>query len=154
MGSVGVWEWVGWSRVYLVWCWDSVGRAVDVPTRRYSTYPHQIPIQNQVFPTYTRPHTHHSPRSLSLPNPLPRQLYSSQTDPTLDYIHRPLYTIPPQPHPSPSQPDPPPHLNPIYLLHHTHSTSNRTLQTFTPPTPICPTLPQRLSSVLARRTCH
>ena len=53
---VRLWCGSGLGGVGCVWCWDSVGRAVDVPTRRYSTYPHQIPIQHKVFPTYPRPH--------------------------------------------------------------------------------------------------
>ena len=41
----------GLDEATCVWYWDSVGKAVDVPTQRYSTYPHRIPIQHQVFPT-------------------------------------------------------------------------------------------------------
>ena len=35
--------WGGWDWEWGVWCWDSVGRAVDVPIQRYSTYPHLSP---------------------------------------------------------------------------------------------------------------
>ena len=145
-----------------VWYWDSVGKAVDVPTQRYSTYPHPIPIQHQVFPTYrirTARQTPFSPPSTNshpsyLPYIHPIQLYSNQPDPNLDHIKNAPYTIPQTAHPTPSQPDPLPHLNPTQLPHHTHPIYYRTLQIFTPPTPIIPTPPQRLSSVLARRTCY
>ena len=50
--GLGMWEGSGLGGAVCVWCWDSVGKAVDVPTQRYSTYPHPIPIQHQVFPTY------------------------------------------------------------------------------------------------------
>ena len=75
-----------------VWYWDSVGKAVDVSTQRYSMYPH--PIQYQVFPTYrirTARQTPLSPPSTSshppyLPYIHPTQLHSrvnsTPTNPT------------------------------------------------------------------------
>ena len=80
-----------------VWCWDSVGKAVDVPTQRYSTYSHPIPIQHQVFPTYrirTARQTTLSPPSTNshlpyLPYIHPTQLHSrvnfTPTNPTRPY---------------------------------------------------------------------
>ena len=52
--SYDEWLWLGrgngLGRAVCVWCWDSVGKAVDVPIHRYSTYPHPIPIQHQGSP--------------------------------------------------------------------------------------------------------
>ena len=50
--GLGVWG-GGLDGAVCVWCWDSVGKAVDVPTQRYSTYPHPIPIQHQGSPDPT-----------------------------------------------------------------------------------------------------
>ena len=111
---------------------------MDVPTQRYSTYPHPIPIQRQVFPTYrirTARQTPLSPRSTNShppylpyiypthPTPLPSQLYSNQPDPTLDHIKNAPYTIPQTdthyplptrptltPQPDPTTPPYPPHI--------------------------------------------
>ena len=89
--------WVGW-----VLCWDSVGRAVDIPTQRYSTYPHTKSLYNTMSspPTNDRirirtaRHTPFSPPSpnshppyppylptlpRSHPTLLPRQLYSNNS---------------------------------------------------------------------------
>ena len=110
--------WGGWDWEWGVWCWDSVGRAVDVPTQRYSTYPHLSPpnpIQHQIFPTYpdrirTARHTPLSPPSRNshpqyLPYIHPTQLHSrSNSTPTnpirpypLSSVHYPTprYTLPP-----------------------------------------------------------
>ena len=109
--GLGMWGGVGGGAV-CVWCWDSVGKAVDVPTQRYSTYSHPIPIQHQVFPTYrirTARQTPLSPPSTltptiptlhpSHPTPLPSQLYSNQPDPTISKTLRTLshkkHTLPP-----------------------------------------------------------
>ena len=112
-----------------VWCWDSVGKAVDVPTQRYSTYSHPIPIQHQVFPTYrirTARQTPLSPPSTNshlpyLPYIHPTQLHSrvnsTPTNPTISETLRTLSHK--QTHPTPSQPDPLLHLNPTQLPHHT-----------------------------------
>ena len=96
-----------------VWCWDSVGKAVDVPTQHYSTYSHPIPIQHQVFPTYrirTARQTPLSPPSTNshlpyLPYIHPTQLHSrvnsTPTNPTRPYqkrsVHYPTnrHTLPP-----------------------------------------------------------
>ena len=96
-----------------VWCWDSVGKAVDVPTERYSTYSHPIPIQHQVCPTYrirTARQTPLSPPSANshlpyLPYIHPTQLHSrvnsTPTNPTRPYqkrsVHYPTnrHTLPP-----------------------------------------------------------
>ena len=135
-----------------VWCWDSVGKAVDVPTQRYSTYPHPIPIQHQVFSTYricTARQTPLSPPSTNshppyLPYIHPTQLHSrvnsTPTNPTRpSIISKTLRALShKQTHPTPSQPNPLPHLHPTQLPHHTHPIYYRTLQTLTPPTPICP----------------
>ena len=79
-------------------------------------YPHSatplIPTQSPYNtmssqPTHDRIRTaRHTPFSPPGPNshppyhptPLPRQLYSNQFDPTLDHIHNPPSTIPPQKH--------------------------------------------------------
>ena len=131
-----------------VWCWESVGKAVDVPTQHYSTYPHPIPIQHQVFPTYRKRTARQSPLSTPstnshppyIPYIHPTQLHSrdnstptnptrpSTTSKTLPQTDTP-YLLPTRPTPTP-QPDP--------LPHHTHPIYYRTLQTLTPPTPICP----------------
>ena len=146
--GLGVWEgeWVGGGAV-CVWCWDRIGKAVDVLTKRYSTYPHPIPIQHQVFPTYrirTARQTPLSPPSTnSHPPYLPyihsTQLYSGVSSTSTNLI-RPstisetLRTLShKQTHPTPSQPDTLPHLNPIQIPHHTHPIYYRTLQTLTPP---------------------
>ena len=150
--GLGVWEGGGLGGAVCVWCWDSVGKAVDVPTQRYSTYPHPIPIQHQVFPTYrirTARQTPLSPPSTNshppyLPYIHPTQLHSrvnsTPTNPTRpSTISKTLRTLShKQTHPTPCQPDPLPHLNPTQLPHHTHPIYYRTLQTLTPPTPICP----------------
>ena len=148
MNGCGLVDGLGWGGEWGVWCWDSVGRAVDVPTQRYSTYPHLStpnPIQHQVFPTYsdrirTARHTPLPPTIPTLhsarPTPLPLQLYSNQPYPTISTVLRTLTH--PQTHPTPSQPDPLPHLNPTNLPHYSHSINYRTLQTLIPPTPICP----------------
>ena len=152
-----------------VWCWDSVGKTVDVPTQRYSTYPHPIPIQHQVFPTYRICTTRQTPLSLLSTNShlpyLPyihsTQLHSrvnstptNQPDPTLDHIKNAPYTIPQTdtPYPLPTRPTPTPQPDPTTPSYPPHILSY-------PPNshpfyPYMPTLPQRLSSVLARCTCH
>ena len=61
-----------------VWRWDSVGKAVDVPTQCYSTYLHPIPIQHQVFPTYRIRTSRQTPLSPPSTNSHP---------PYLSYIH-------------------------------------------------------------------
>ena len=135
-----------------VWYWNSVGKAVDVATQRYSTYPHPIPIQYQVFPTYRKRTARQTPLSppstnshpLYLPYIHPIQLHSrvnsTPTNPTRpSTTSKTLRTLSHKhTHPISSQPDPLPHLNPIQLPHHTHPIYYRTLQTLTPTTPICP----------------
>ena len=89
-------------------------------------------------------HTHHTYPTIhpSHPTPLPNQLCSNQPDPT---ISKTVHTLShKQTHPTPSQPDPLLHLNPTQLPNHTHPIYYRTLQTLTPPTPICP--PRRKDS--------
>ena len=136
-----------------VWCWDSVGKAVDVPTRRYSTYPYPIPIQHQssqptAYARLARPYFHHLTPTIPLPYIHSTQLHSrvnsTLTNPTRpSTISKTLRTLShKQTHPTPSQPDP--HLNPTQLPHHTHPIYYRTLQALTPPTPICP--PRRKDS--------
>ena len=137
-------------------------------------YPHsatpRIPTQspyNTVFPTYrirTARQTPLSPPSTntptiptlhpSHPTPLPSQLYSNQPDGTLDHIKTPSYTIPQTdtPYPLPTRPTPTPQPDPTTPPYPPHILSY-------PPNPhLCypymPIPPQRLSSVLARRTCH
>ena len=140
---------MGW--VASVWCWDSVGRAVDIPIQSYSTYPHPVFIQHQVFPHLPRPHTHRSPHPLSPPSPNshppylpyihPTELHSSaNSTPTnltrLSTIFTTLHTLShPETRPTLSQPDPLQHRNPTHLSHHTRSAWYRTVQTLIPPTP-------------------
>ena len=138
MNDCGLADGLGWGGDWErgVWCWDSVGRAVDVPTQRYSTYPllsPPNPIQHQVFPTYPD-HT----ALLHLSPLIPTQ---SHTTPSLSYVSRshthrsPHPLAPPSPN---SHPQYLPYIHPTQL----HSRSY----------PYMPTPPQRLSSVLARRT--
>ena len=151
-GGVG---WVGRcvSGVGIVW-----GKAVDVSTQRYSTYPHPIPIQDQVFPTYRIRTACQTP--LSPPSSNSHPPYLPYIHPT--HLHSRVNTTPTNPirpstisktlrrlchkqtHPTTSQQDPLPHLNPTQLPHHTHPIYYRTLKTLTPPTPICP--PRRKDS--------
>ena len=119
-----------------VWCWDSVGKAVDLPTQHYSTYPHPIPIQHQVFPTFHKRTARQTPLSppstnshpLYLPYIHRTQLHSrvnsTPTNPTdprphqKRFVHYPTnrHTLPPPNRPTPTpQPDPttppyPPHI--------------------------------------------
>ena len=148
--GLGVWEGVGsgLGGAVCVWCWDSVEKAVDVPTRRYSTYPHPLPIQHQDFPTYrirTARQTPFSPPSTNshppyLPYIHPTQLHSrvnsTPTNPTRpSIISKTLRTLShKQTHPTPSKPDPLQHLNPKQLHHYTHPIYYRTRQTLAPPT--------------------
>ena len=111
-----------------VWCWESVGKAVDVPTQHYSTYPHPIPIQHQVFPTYRKRMARQSPLSTPstnshppyIPYIHPTQLHSrdnsTPTNPTRpSTTSKTLRTLShKQTHPTSSQPDQLPHLNPIH----------------------------------------
>ena len=134
-------DWVGQSDwEWGVWCWDSVGRAVDVPTQRYSTYPHPIPINTKSSPRIptayaplATPHSHHlaqTPTHNTFHSFIPPTSTPAPTllQPTIcDHIHSPPYTIPPQTHPTSSQPDPLPNLNSTHLPHHSHSTNYRTL---------------------------
>ena len=166
MGWVG--EWVGLG--VGVWCWDSVGRAVDVPTQRYSTYPllsPPNPIQPQVFPTYpdrirqlATPHSHHLAQTRThntyptfiLPNSTPAP---PLLQPTLsDHIHSPPYIIPPPRHtlPPPNQTHSHTSTQPICPIIATPQII--ALSNPQPSYPYMPTPPQRLSPVLARRTCH
>ena len=160
--GVGLGVGVGWVGVMCVWCWDSVGRAVDMPTQRYSTYPHPIPIQHHVFPTYPRPHTHHSPHPILTTQPklpptiptIPTLLppHPSNPAPTLLQPTRPnprpypqpcvYYSTPNIPYPLLTRPTSTPKPNPytppytLYILSYTPN--------LTPPTPICP--PRRKDS--------
>ena len=153
---------VGWGSglggAVCVWRWDSVGKAVDVPTQCYSTYLHPIPIQHQVFPTYrirtarqtplSPPSTNSHPPYLSYihPTQLHSRVNSTPTNPTRpSTISKTLRKLShKQKHPTPSQPDPLPHRNPTHLPHYTHPIYYRTLQNLTPPTSICP--PRRKDS--------
>ena len=148
-----------------VWCWDSVRKAVDVPTQRYSTYSHPIPIQHQVFPTYrirTARQIPLSPPSTNshlpyLPYIHPTQLHSrvnsTPTNPTRPYqkrsVHYPQtdtpYPLPTRSTPTP-QPDPTTRPYPPYILSYPPNPH--------PSYPYMPTPPQILLSVPARRTCH
>ena len=118
-----------------VWCWDSVGKAVDVPIQRYSMYPHPIPIQHQGSPDPTQTHTHHTYTTSIPPNTTPEStlLQPTQPNPTRpSTISKTLRTLShKQTHPTHSQPDPLPHLNPTQLPHHTHYIYYRILQTLT-----------------------
>ena len=120
---------IGLGGAVFVWCWDSVGKAVDVPTQRYSTYLHPVPIQHQVFPTYrirTARQTALSPPSINshppyLPYIHPTQLHT-RVNSTPSNLTRPstiwktLRTLShKQTHPTPSQPVPLPHINPTQL---------------------------------------
>ena len=99
--GLGVWEGSGLGGAVCVWCWDSVGKAVDVPTQRYSTYPHPIPIQHQVFPTYrirmarqtplSPPSTNSHPPYLPYihPTQLHSRVNSTPTNPTRPSTYRP-----------------------------------------------------------------
>ena len=87
-------------------------------------------------------HTYHTYPTSIPPTPLPSQLYSKQPDATISKTLRTLSHR--QTHPTPFRPDPLLHLNPTQLPHHTHPIYYRTLQTLTPPTPICP--PRRKDS--------
>ena len=67
MNGCGLVDGLGWGWEWGVWCWDNVGRAVDVPTQRYSTYPHpvtksfpRIPI---AYAPLATPHSHHLART-------------------------------------------------------------------------------------------
>ena len=100
-----------------------------IPTQSpYNTKARQTPLSppHKLTPTIPTLHPSH-------PTPLPSQLYSNQPDPTRpSTISKTLHTLShKQTHPTPSQPDPLPHLNPTQLPHHTHSIYYRTLQTLT-----------------------
>ena len=130
-------------------------------------YLHPIPIQHQVFPTYPdRIRTaRHTPLSPPSPNPHPQYLpyihptqlhsrpKSTPTNPIRPYPQSSVH------YPTPSHTLPPPNQT------HSHTSTQpiyptiATPQIITPskPSPLLPympTPPQRLSSVLARRTCH
>ena len=146
-----------------------VGRCVSGIGRVYGKlwmYPHsatpRIPTQSPyntksspptAYARLARPHFHHLAQTLH-PSYLPYihliQLHSrvnaTPTNPTRpSTISQTLRTLShKQTHPTRSQPDPLPHLNPTQLPHHTHPIHYRTLQTLTPPTPICP--PRRKDS--------
>ena len=99
-------------------------------------------------------HTHHTYPTSIPPTPLPSQLYSNQLDPTLDHIKNAPYTFPQTdtPYPLPTRPTHTPQPDPTTPPYPPHIYSY-------PPNPhpsypYMPTPPQRLSSVLARRTCH
>ena len=132
-----------------VWCCDSVGKAVDVPTQRYSMYSHQIPIQHQVFPTYrihtarqtpfhhlAQTHTYHTYPTSIPSNSTPESNLLQPTRP--DHIKNAPYTIPQTdtPYPLPTRSTPTPQPDPTTPPYPPHPT----LQTLTPPTPICPPL--------------
>ena len=163
----GCWRGSGLGGAVCVWCWDSVGKAVDVPTQHYSTYPHPIPIQHQVFPTSrkcTARQTPLSPPSTNshppyLPNIHRTQLHSrvnaTPTDPTRpSTTSKTLRTLShKQTHPTSSQQT------------HSHTSTRSNYPTIPTPYIIVPSKllpllplyahpPQRLSSVLTRRTCH
>ena len=126
-------------------------------------YPHsatpRIPTQSPyntesspptAYARLARPHFHHLAQThtyhtypTSIPtNSTPESTLLQPTRP--DHIKNAPYTIPQIDTPYPSRPDPLLHLNPTQLPHHTHPIYYRTLQTLTPPTPICP--PRRKDS--------
>ena len=121
-----------------VWCWDSIGKAVDVPTQHYSTYPHPIPIQHQSSqPTanarLTRPHFHHL-----------AQTHTHHTYPT---------SIPPNSTPEstllqPTRPDPRPHQKrSVHYPTNRHTLSPPNRPTPTPqPDPTTPLYPPQILS--------
>ena len=130
-----------------VWCWDSIGKAVDVPTQRYSTYPNPIPIQHQVFPTFrigTARQTPLSPPSTNSHSPYLPYIHPIQLHSRINSTPTSPYTIQQTDTPYLLQTRPLKHLNPTQLPHHTHPIYFRTRQTLTPPTPICP--PRRKDS--------
>ena len=150
-----------------VWCWDSVGKAVDVSTQRYSTYLHLVPIQHQVFPTYrirmarqtalSPPSTNSHPPYLSTsiqPNSTPESTLLQPTRPDLRPYQNAPYTIPQTdtPYPLPTRPTLTPQPDPTTPPYPPHILSYP--PNHIPSYPYMPTPPQRLSSVLARRTCH
>ena len=129
-----------------VWCWDSVRKAVDVPTQRYPTYPHPIPIQHQGSPdpTYhlTQTHTHHTYTTSIPPNTTPEStlLQPARPDPRpyqKPSVHYPTnrHTLPTRPTPTP-QPDPATPPYPFHILSYPPNPH--------PPTSICP--PRRKDS--------
>ena len=55
------WEWLWWNGVGHVWCWDSVGIALDVPIQRYSTSPISTPTSTLHQPTRPDPRPYLQP---------------------------------------------------------------------------------------------
>ena len=99
-----------------------------IPTQSpYNTKARQTPLSppntnsHPRYLHYIHPTQHHS-RVISTPTNPTRPSTTSKTLRTLSNK---------QTHPTPSQPDPLPHLNPTQLPHHTHSIYYRTLQTLT-----------------------
>ena len=101
-----------------VWCWDSIGKAVDVPTQRYSTSPHPIPIQHQVFPIYRIRTARQTP--LSPPSTNSHPPYIPYIHPT--QLHSRVNSTPT----NPNRPDPRP-----YQKRSVHYPTNR--HTLPPP---------------------
>ena len=136
----GIGSGLGW--VGCVWCWDSVGRAVDISKQRFPLIPMQSPYNTRSSPP--SPDRIRTARQTPLSPPSPIVQPNSTPAPTLLQPTRPDPLPYPQTlsrsktHTTPFQPEPLPHLNPTHLPHHTHSTYYRTLITLTPPTPICP----------------
>ena len=128
---------IGW--VGCVWCWDSIGRAVDIPWQRYSAYPDPISTQHHAVPVYaplatphshhlaqTHPHhTHHThhPYPASIPhNSTPAQTLLKPTRPDPRPYPKPSVhcPIPDTPYPLPTRPTPTSQSNPStppYTLH-------------------------------------
>ena len=146
---------------------------MDIPTQRYSTYPHPTPIQHNVFPhlpttayaPLATPHSHHLAQTptnhthytyhASIPpnsTPAPTLLQPTRPDPRPYPQPSVSYPTPDTSYPLPTRPTPTPQPNPSTTPCTRHILSY-------PPNPhpsypYMPTPPQRLASDLARRTCH
>ena len=151
---------MGW-----LWVWDSVGRAVDIPTQRYSAYPHPIPMSSPPIHDRKRstrqPHSHHlaqtSTHHTYLPCLHPTELHSranstrtnsirpATISTALRTLSHPGHTLPPPNHTHSHT-----STKPIYPTIHTP----HIIVPSKPSYLYMPTPPQRLASVLARRTCH
>ena len=139
-----------------VWCWDSVGMHPHSATPRIPTqFPYNTKSsQHTAYARLARPHFHHLAQThtyhtypTSIPSySTPELTLLQPTNPTRpSTISKTLRTLSHKhTHPTPSQPDPLPHLNPTQLPHHTNPIYYRTLQTLTNSTPICP--PRRKDS--------
>ena len=48
--GLGMWEGSGLGGAVCVWCWDTVGKAVDVPTQATPRIPTQFPYNTKFSP--------------------------------------------------------------------------------------------------------